>query len=965
MNESNKKARLTPVGSSLFSCKSKKCRISSGGTTKHSQEDCNRVNVTCISCHQTWVVCITCKRRFHVTNMYLAQKHFEEVHKQNVSAKFNASLPTDIVCADDNTNECSNINNRVELCLSESSMELHSRHFFKQKAISLPYAIQNMVGQTFSQSQSSSILPTLSESSFHLRLANLLSKMPSPMHNELIGLLNDARDLEFTSTRLPTVPNDILRFYTRYKYSLYNQLPSPTCHKSEFHAFVHLRSVIEHYMGFGYHMDDLNVDESHTPSATILQCPEVLSMHKKAMGSVDEVTKMSTIILYLMIWSDDFEPSSSMMNKHSTWMRTVTICANKGFGVSTEHTYLLSLGFKKDDHDEINDMFVKELEDLSKGKWMYSGKYKSRVFVISKVLVMSADRPERNCLTHLLSHNGLSTRRWKFTAFINQEKLPSCKTCCMNRLSRYVALKNYRLTLNCNVCYHCCDWDYGTKSRYLRFQVPDKYPKTQHPTSPIPPVYREVLNLRYLQPCEQTFDWLRQGCQFCFHNVYHRVWNLGTSDEYIRCLGLSQGFNRKYIVEPAIKLYAKNPNHPNPSSTMIFPPLWNSNTELDRFIDIPMHLLFLGVIKSTIEWTFQWLKLHKVLKSFGNKVDSSHMQIKQLQCDFCKIEGFKNGQEMGTSGWRAENHLAFSRIMTFSFSFIKDLIPNKDEYKHEILSFELLHHACLCMITRLMTPHSIEKEEIDDHIKIFLTILDIGERVTFTDSTNGMFWFQRSNFLCLLNLPDQVERYGSVRKYWEGSRERFIQFMKPLMKSTRETASYLKIQLEKLNKGQLMQKLYKTIQTDEHISTYVRFKPLVIYDSVEHLETEIKLGGPLSLLRESQLNKDRVFAVVKGNDCISLHEVLFNDRNGQYICYLFYCPLTMNSQVYVSFSTLQEINFKVFKVSLAFSRSNHESCSLSNHYACTSNDWLYRKKGGTFALPELNSTIEQYINTYR
>ena len=85
-------------------------------------------------------------------------------------------------------------------------------------------------------------------------------------------------------------------------------------------------------------------------------------------------------------------------------MRTVTICANKGFGLSNEHTYLLSLGYKKETHDEMNDMFATELKDLNDGKWMYSGKYKLRVFVITKVLVMSADRPERNSLTHIFWH---------------------------------------------------------------------------------------------------------------------------------------------------------------------------------------------------------------------------------------------------------------------------------------------------------------------------------------------------------------------------------------------------------------------------------------------------------------------------------------------------------------------------------------------------------------------------------
>ena len=52
------------------------------------------------------------------------------------------------------------------------------------------------------------------------------------------------------------------------------------------------------------------------------------------MESLDDIKKRSTVILFLMIWSDDFEPTSNQMNKHSTWMRTVTICANKGFGLS-------------------------------------------------------------------------------------------------------------------------------------------------------------------------------------------------------------------------------------------------------------------------------------------------------------------------------------------------------------------------------------------------------------------------------------------------------------------------------------------------------------------------------------------------------------------------------------------------------------------------------------------------------
>ena len=98
------------------------------------------------------------------------------------------------------------------------------------------------------------------------------------------------------------------------------------------------------------------------------------------MESLDNIKKRSTVILLLIIWSNDFEPTSNQMNKHSTLIRTVTICANKEFGLSNEHTYLLSLGYKKENLDEMNDMFATELKELNDGKWMYSGKYKQYVF---------------------------------------------------------------------------------------------------------------------------------------------------------------------------------------------------------------------------------------------------------------------------------------------------------------------------------------------------------------------------------------------------------------------------------------------------------------------------------------------------------------------------------------------------------------------------------------------------------
>ena len=92
---------------------------------------------------------------------------------------------------------------------------------------------------------------------------------------------------------------------------------------------------------------------------------------------------------------------------------------------------------------------------------------------------------------------------------------------------------------------------------------------------------------------------------------------------------------------------------------------------------------------------------------------------------------------------------------------------------------------------------------------------------------------------------------------------------------------------------------------------------------------------------------------------------MFHDRQGQYNCFLFYATIRINSQIHVTYSSSKDINYGVFQKCLGISRDNDEMSTAYKYYACVSNEWLYRNKGGSFSLPVLNTTIEQYINTYR
>ena len=349
--------------------------------------------------------------------------------------------------------------------------------------------------------------------------------------------------------------------------------------------------------------------------------------------------------------------------------------------------------------------------------------------------------------------------------------------------------------------------------------------------------------------------------------------------------------------------------------------------------------------------------MHKRLTAFGNFVHNYHINIKNIQSDLCKLQSFSNSQEINTAGWRAENYLAFCRVMNYSFGFIYQFIGA--DFIQEKLSFEYLHHACLCMISRLMTTQKVSILELDNHIKVFLSLLDLCERVTFINDEAGMFWFRRSNFLCLLNLPHQIDRFGPLRKYWEGSRERYIQEIKPLMKHTRETTSFLKIQFEKLNKYSLLRNLCKSTQSNgNNLRTYDRFRQCSMYSNLSKVLELIRIGKPLSVIQESQYIRDVVYIVISGNNCVHLHEINFEDSSGQTIYNLWFTKVTVTEKFSLSLDNLQSIDFNIFNACICTSRL-YETSYI---YNCFSNDWLYREFDGKFKLPSIPKSLNMFVN---
>ena len=75
--------------------------------------------------------------------------------------------------------------------------------------------------------------------------------------------------------------------------------------------------------------------------------------------------------------------------------------------------------------------------------------------------------------------------------------------------------------------------------------------------------------------------------------------------------------------------------------------------------------------------------------------------------------------------------------------------------------------------------------EIDIYVKVFLFLFRSFEEKAFHDTDGNFMWYNRLNFVLLLNLSNQTEKFGDLRLYWVGRKERCIQLIKPFMKNVR------------------------------------------------------------------------------------------------------------------------------------------------------------------------------------
>ncbi len=86
---------------------------------------------------------------------------------------------------------------------------------------------------------------------------------------------------------------------------------------------------------------------------------------------------------------------------------------------------------------------------------------------------------------------------------------------------------------------------------------------------------------------------------------------------------------------------------------------WKTETTVDMFIKAPMHLLFLGIVKSIMEVSEKYMKDEKLATKFIHHANGYIAQLESVHVDFLQL------RQLSNTNYLSEWCLGIARIFPF------------------------------------------------------------------------------------------------------------------------------------------------------------------------------------------------------------------------------------------------------------------------------------------------------------
>ena len=352
-------------------------------------------------------------------------------------------------------------------------------------------------------------------------------------------------------------------------------------------------------------------------------------------------------------------------------------------------------------------------------------------------------------------------------------------------------------------CEKCVNWNFLSNSDLLNYEAPKNYPSNS--------------NVMSLRPIKITFQILKNCINVASQNLINGSWTENNVIAYCGVNGINLASSKKLNerVQNRIAIDYINNEDQQSSELKIIEAFrdvkndfmahkdkfnlwkggayWNSNSKLDHFVDVIMHLIFLGITKATRNLIQKWIGIALKPNQFNLSMKNLFPPIANMGLDWCKLIDTD-------AGWVSDNYLAFARIMKWYYYPLLQIIykdVSKKNSNCKPCGVEVIHEAIggllaviKCVMNRVIsvksTPLILER-----YIKIFLSAIDrIDQSLKIVHTKDKIapntteyvpYWLLKYNYLSMLNLPDTMREYGPLINLWEGSNqgEGYLRYAKP------------------------------------------------------------------------------------------------------------------------------------------------------------------------------------------
>jgi hypothetical protein len=225
----------------------------------------------------------------------------------------------------------------------------------------------------------------------------------------------------------------------------------------------------------------------------------------------------------------------------------------------------------------------------------------------------------------------------------------------------------------------------------LQYSAPKNYP------------VEELSSNGLLGPITIAYHGLNEAVAITIQKLQCKVWGKKTAMAYLRV----QGINKDAITKICGSIWEQ-------------PSMWTRGTQLTQHIDVPMHLKFLGVVKTSILMVQEWMTKRHKNNTFLNYTVGCLEFIQKMGLSWCKCIEYKAGK---FGGWVSENYLAIARLLPWFYGAIEHIATDRqfaDPVGPQKRWTKLENHTWL-MIRALDTKGNAA--ELRDRVHYFMHLL--------------------------------------------------------------------------------------------------------------------------------------------------------------------------------------------------------------------------------------------------